>query len=155
LYVPDAIYFITGVTKERAPILKPETDMELFRETMRKAKIYHPFTMQAYVFLYDHFHLLIFVPATTNISKLLQSIQRNYTLNYKNAHGISTPLSLWQRGFWDHVIRNDQDFENHFHYIHNNPVKHGYVTRPVDYPHSSFHEYVERGVYDLDWGASE
>ena len=155
LYIPDAIYFITGITKNRCPILKPESDMELFRETMRKVKEYHPFTMRAYVLLYDHFHLLIFVPATTNVSKLLQSIQRNYTLNYKKAHHISTSLNLWQRGFWDHVIRNDHDFANHFHYIHYNPVKHGYVTRPENYPHSSFHEYVRRGVYDIDWGASE
>lgn len=155
LYIPDATYFITGVTKNRRSILEQESDMALFRETMRKAKEYHPFTMRAYVFLHDHFHLLIFVPAETNISKLLQSVQRNFTVNYKKAHDISASLNLWQRSFWDHVIRDEQDFENHFDYIHYNPIKHGYVNRPADYPHSSFHEYVRRGVYDLDWGASE
>src|SRR5262245_47858744 len=134
LYVPNALYFITGVTKDRRPTLAPPADMELFRATMREAKKYYPFTMRAYVFLHDHFHLLIFIPDTTNVSKLLHSIQRNYTLNYKKAHHLDRPTHLWQRGFWDHVIRDETDFVNHFHYIHYNPVKHGYVTRPEDWP---------------------
>ncbi len=155
LYIPNAYYFITGVTKARRPVLAAAADIELFRHTMRLAKQFHPFVMRAYVFLHDHFHLLIFVPETTNISKLLQSIQRNYTRNYKDTYHIDTPLNLWQRGFWDHVIRDEQDFINHFHYIHYNPVKHGYVTRPEDWPHSSYGEYVKRGWYEPGWGHTE
>ncbi len=155
LYVPDANYFITFVFQNRASILADPQNMALFRATLRTAKEYHPFTMRAYVFLADHLHLLIFIPTTTNISKLMQSVQRNFTRNYKAAHGIPQPIRLWQRGFWDHVIRNEQDFANHFHYIHFNPVKHGYVTRPTDYPYSSFHEYYQRGWYTADWGATQ
>lgn len=111
--------------------------------------------MRAYAFLPDHFHLLIFVPKTTDISKLAQSIQRNFTRNYKKAHGINEPVRLWQRGFWDHVIRDERDFANHFHYIHYNPVKHGYVSKPEAYTHTSFHEYVKREWYELGWGHEE
>jgi putative transposase len=155
LYIPDALYSITGVTQDRAPVLANPADMDLFRSTMRRAQEYHPFTMRAYVILHDHFHLLIFVPATTNISKLLQSIQRNYTRNYKDARGITQPLHLWQRGFWDHVIRDERDLARHFDYIHYNPVKHGYVTKPEEYAHSSFTEYVRRGWYQIGWGHVE
>jgi REP element-mobilizing transposase RayT len=81
-YVPDAVYFITGVTHERRPIFADDVNVEVLRATMRIAKTYHPFEMRAYVFMPDHFHLLIFVPKTTNISKLLHSVERNFTLNY-------------------------------------------------------------------------
>jgi putative transposase len=155
LYVPDALYFVTGVTQTRAPILADPADMELFRATMRAARIYHPFEMRAYVLLHDHFHLLVFVPETSSISKLLQSIQRNYTRNYKRAHGITHPLRLWQRGFWDHVIRDERDLARHLDCIHYNPVKHGYVTKPEAYAHSSYQEYVRREWYEIGWGHVE
>jgi len=62
---------------------------------------------------------------------------------------------IWQRRFWEHVIRDERDYERHVDYIHFNPVKHGHVARAADWPYSSFHRYVERGIYDLDWGADE
>jgi putative transposase len=154
-YVPDAIYFITGVTQARRPLFAQAANMDLLRESLRKVKTLYPFTMYAYAFLPEHMHMLIFVPATTNISKLMQSWQRNVTRNYKIAYGITTPLRLWQRGFWDHVIRDADDYERHFHYIHYNPVKHGLVRSPGDYPHTSFHAYVQRGIYAPDWGVPE
>jgi putative transposase len=59
---------------------------------------------------------------------------------------------IWQRRYWEHAIRDDVDLERHVDYIHFNPVKHGHVARVCDWPHSSFHRYVERGVLLLDWG---
>jgi putative transposase len=60
--------------------------------------------------------------------------------------------SLWQRRYWEHQTRDGRDFERHCDYIHYNPVKHGYVRRPVDWQYSTFHRYVRLGVYPLDWG---
>jgi len=154
-YVPNAIYFIVGVTQARQRLFADVANIELLRTIMRNVKELHPFKMHAYALMPDHFHLLIFVPATSTISKIMQSIQWNFTMEYKKLHRITTPTKLWQRGFWDHVIRDGRDYENHFHYIHYNPVKHGYVTRTGDYPHTSFHEYVKQGVYDPDWGQVE
>jgi putative transposase len=155
LYVPNAIYFITCVTRERQPILANEPSIELLRETMRRVREIHPFQMRAYAFMHDHLHLLIFVADGTSISRIMHSIQRNFTVNYKKAHGLTESVKMWQRGFWDHVIRDERDFANHFHYIHYNPVKHGYVSRPEDYPHTSFRTYVERGWYEVGWGHTE
>ena len=62
---------------------------------------------------------------------------------------------IWQRRFWDHVIRDELDFERHLDYIHYNPVKHGYVQCPCDWPYSSFQRWVERGVYESNWGCTE
>jgi putative transposase len=58
----------------------------------------------------------------------------------------------WQRRFWEHAIRDDADLESHIDYIHFNPVKHAKVTRVADWPHSSFHRFVERGLLPSDWG---
>ena len=155
LYISNAVYFITCATKERHRIFADGADMELLRETVRKVKEIHPFQMQAYAFMYDHFHLQIFVPNTTDISTIMHSIQRNFTLNYKKAHNLTGRIKFWQRGFWDHVIRDEHDFANHFHYIHYNPVKHGQAAKPEDYPHISFQEYLERGWYEIGWGHTE
>jgi putative transposase len=62
---------------------------------------------------------------------------------------------IWQRRFWDHVVRDDLDFERHLDYLHYNPVKHGYVPCPRDWPYSSFQCWVERGVYEPNWGCAE
>jgi putative transposase len=59
--------------------------------------------------------------------------------------------ALWQRRFWEHTIRNERDFERHVDYVHFNPAKHGLVSRVLDWPHSSFHLYVRRGVLPADW----
>ncbi len=155
LYVPNSLYFITAVTQDRQPLFANESNLELLRETMRRVKDIHPFQVRAFVFLHDHFHIMIWVPGPTDISKILHSIQRNFTLNYKKAYNITRKIKLWQRGFWDHVIRDERDLFNHFHYIHYNPVKHGYVLKPEDYPHISFHEYVKREWYEIGWGHTE
>jgi len=55
-YIPHAIVFIMGVTRDRIPYLKPEDDIELFWETMRLVQDIHPFHLLAYVILPDHFH---------------------------------------------------------------------------------------------------
>jgi REP-associated tyrosine transposase len=60
---------------------------------------------------------------------------------------------VWQRRFWEHTIRDETDLENHFDYIHYNPVKHGLVQRPCDWPWSSFHRWVRAGHYQPNWGA--
>jgi putative transposase len=59
---------------------------------------------------------------------------------------------IWQRRYWEHVIRDDTDLQRHVDYIHFNPVKHGHVSRARDWPYSSFGRYVERGLLPLDWG---
>ncbi len=62
---------------------------------------------------------------------------------------------VWQRRFWEHLIRNQQDLNRHIEYIHYNPVKHGLTKTPVDWMYSSFHRYVDQGICDLKWGSGD
>ncbi len=60
--------------------------------------------------------------------------------------------TLWQRRFWEHTIRDATDFSRHVDYIHYNPVKHGYVASPQEWPHSSLHRFVRDAILPPDWG---
>ena len=60
--------------------------------------------------------------------------------------------TIWQRRFWEHQIRDESDRQKHLDYLHYNPVKHGLVAQVKDWPHSTFHRYVNQGVYEEDWG---
>ena len=59
---------------------------------------------------------------------------------------------IWQRRYWEHQIRNDDDLAKHVAYIHFNPVKHGYVTQAVDWPYSSIHREIAKGNIAGSWG---
>ena len=58
---------------------------------------------------------------------------------------------IWQRRYWEHVIRDDRDYAAHMDYIHLNPVKHGLAEVPGDWPFSTFHRCVAAGLYPADW----
>ena len=67
----------------------------------------------------------------------------------KERHREST---IWQRRFWEHQVRDDEDLHKHLDYIHLNPVKHGLVTNPADWPYSTFYRYVKQSLYPVNWG---
>jgi putative transposase len=108
--------------------------------------------MHAYVILDDHFHWII-TPGEQNFSAIMQSIKLRFVHRYKKTIGKKGQVTLWQRRFWDHVIRSTEDLHRHMDYIHFNPVKHGYVSKPMEYKWSSFHTHVKMGNYAANWGA--
>lgn len=61
---------------------------------------------------------------------------------------------IWQRRYWEHLIRDDVDLQRHVDYIHFNPVKHGYVARAADWPWSTIHRDIVRGWLTADWGVA-
>jgi putative transposase len=166
-YIPGSAVFITQVIQNREPIFRNPNYLHLLREILHKVKAVHPFLMLGYVFLYDHFHLIIQPTGEANFSDIMHSFKPNFTKEYKKLLGLSPAQSMkfWQKRFWDHVIRDDRDFENHLHYIHFNPVKHGYVRAPHDWKDSSYLEWEKRGLYpaplaweepaEINWGNYE
>ena len=62
---------------------------------------------------------------------------------------------IWQRRYWEHTIRDERDYVTHMDYLHNNPVKHGYVNKVMDWPYSTFRYYVQRGLYSENWGVGD
>lgn len=58
---------------------------------------------------------------------------------------------IWQRRFWEHCIRDDEDYRRHMAYCWGNPIRHGLVERAVDRPYSSIHRDIRAGRVDPEW----
>ncbi len=104
----------------------------------------------AWVILPDHLHWLI-KPGEADYSKVVYSFKKGLGAEFKKTGIISQGDMIWQDRFWEHTVKDDEDRERCVEYIHFNPVKHGLVKAPGDWKHSSFHRYVERGIYPADW----
>lgn len=124
-----------------------------------------PFSLEAVVLLPDHLHAIWTLPAgDADYSRRWAGIKRGFTTQWLGAAGGEATRSqsrerhrrrgVWQRRFWEHLIRDPADFEQHLHYIHYNPVKHGYVRCPHGWRWSTFEKWITRGVYDRDWQCS-
>jgi putative transposase len=106
----------------------------------------------------DHVHALWALPEGDADFSIRWSLIKNYFSRGqeprpRSASKISKrEKGIWQRRYWEHAIRDQADLDRHVDYIHINPVKHGCVTRAIDWPYSSFHRYVQRGLLSADWG---
>ncbi|MDD5034036.1 MAG: transposase [Methylococcaceae bacterium] len=157
---PGATYFFTVVTFLRRKILCEPENVELLRAAFRTVKSRHPYTIDAFVLLPDHLHCIWTLPLDDEDYPMRWNGIKKHFTHYCPDH-YKTPSSptrkrkreqsIWQRRYWEHQIRDDRDFEKHCDYIHWNPVKHGLVSRVVDWPYSSFHRFVRLGIYPPDW----
>jgi len=80
-------------------------------------------------------------------SKSIPATERRSDVQQRRAE-----RGIWQRRYWEHLIRDEADFAAHLNYVHFNPVKHGLVMRVADWPYSTFHRLVHRGCYPESWG---
>ena len=155
--VPGATYFFTVNLRDRTSDLLVR-EIDLLRATVRATKALHPFHIDAWVVLPEHMHCLWTLPAGDAdfalrwqvikfafAKRLPRTEARTATLKARGERGI------WQRRYWEHLIRDDADYQHHFDYIHFNPKKHGHVEQLRDWPYSSFHRAVNDGIYPLDW----
>ncbi len=121
----------------------------------------YPFRTLAYCILPDHLHAIWRLPVDDADFGLRWGIvkrafSRDLAPGTRSASKIAKrDKGIWQRRFWEHQIRDDVDLQHHLDYIHFNPVKHGWVRRVADWPHSSFHRYVERALLRADWAGDE
>jgi len=158
-YIPGATWFFTVnlALREGNQLLVDHIDD--LRHAFRYIKEKHTFRLDAVVVLPDHLHCLWTLPAgDTNFSMRWNLLKGHFSRAIGKGEQISRSRQkrrergVWQRRFWEHLVRDQDDFNLHVDYIHWNPVKHGWVERVADWPHSSFHEYTARGVYPEDWG---
>jgi putative transposase len=161
--VKGGTYFFTVVTFGRRPFLTNEYVRTALREGIQEVGQALPFTIEAWVLLPDHLHTIWTLPKNDNnfasrwaVIKRIVS-KRCGSLNVRGrpideSHKKRGEELIWQRRFWDHLIRDDLDFQRHLDYLHWNPVKHGYVKRVIDWPYSTFHRFVKLGLYPIDWG---
>lgn len=145
--VSGGCYFFTLVTAQRQLLFKDAEAINFLRQAFRAEILRRPFNIQAIVVLPDHLHAIWQLPENdSDYSSRWREIKK-YTSRQLDR-------SVWQRSFWEHTIRDDKDWRRHMDYIHFNPVRHGYVSQPNMWRHSSFHKWSKHGFYDNDWGSS-
>jgi putative transposase len=156
LHLPGRSYFFTHVTYQRHPWLCTDLGRQALREAIITVRQKHPFAIDAFVLLPDHFHCILTLPKNdADYAKRWRLIKLMVT----KACGkeLALPLEkspsgerrgegkLWQRRYWEHCIRGERDFLNCCEYIHYNPVKHGLVESPTDWEFSSVHRFLGEG----------
>jgi putative transposase len=155
--INGSAFFFTVVLVDRSSNLLVE-QIDRLRQAYRVIQERRPFKTIAICILPDHVHAIWTLPdgdtdfptrwglIKSGFSRGLEARARSDSKIAKREKGV------WQRRYWEHTIRDEADLNRHIDYIHFNPVKHGCVTRVADWPHSSFHRYVERGELAPDWG---
>jgi putative transposase len=163
-YVTGGTYFFTIVTADRQPILCGDVARRCLREAMQKVRRVRPFAVVAIVLLPDHLHTVWTLPeGDTAYSTRWRRTKEEFTRAYLAGGAAEAPRSqsrlrqgergVWQRRYWEHTVRDEEDLKRCVDYIHWNPKKHGYAANVRDWPWSSFHRYVQLGEYEADWGA--
>jgi putative transposase len=163
-FIPGGTYFFTVVSYERRPILTSPIARSCLGNALRIVKARRPFESVAMVLMPDHLHAVWILPrGDSDYSTRWGRIKETFTLSFlssgggegfRNASRIRRrERAVWQRRFWEHTVRDEDDLQRCIDYIHWNPVKHGLVERVPDYPWSTFHRYARRGEYDWAWGS--
>jgi putative transposase len=172
-FVAGGCYFFTVNLLERQRTLLTD-HIDLLRDSVRRVRRLHPFHIDAWVVLPDHMHStarmqeveqrreqlpsIWTLPLDTDdfpmrwpLIKLLfcKGLPRTERLSATRQR--RAERGIWQRRYWEHTIVTERDYAQHIDYIHVNPLKHGYVQRVCDWPHSTFHRYVADGILPVDW----
>lgn len=154
--VPGGTFFFTVTLRDRRARLLVD-HIDLLRAAYAGVKRQRPFRTDAVVVLPDHLHAIWTLPdGDGDFSGRWRAIKAGFVRALTRA-GVATARNakgealVLQRRFWEHTLRDEADHAAHSDYIHYNPVKHGLVARPRDWPHSSVHRFIERGVYPADW----
>ncbi|WP_459474809.1 REP-associated tyrosine transposase [Pseudomonas sp. No.117] len=128
------------------------------RQAIRQVKARHPFDILAMVVLPDHLHALWRLPEDDgnyplrwNLIKAGFSHQLPPLETVQLSRRLKRERGVWQRRYWEHQIRDEQDLQRHLDYIHFNPVKHGHARSAVEWPYSSIHRFIRAGILPADW----
>lgn len=158
--VPGATYFFTVTLRDRRSdflVAHADTLRAAFRDVRRT----RPFVIDAIVVLPDHVHAVWTLPPDdAEYSGRWRAIKARFTRALLR-EGVSLhrdrrgEYDLRQRRFWEHLIRDDDDFARHVDYIHNNPVKHGLAANPYDWRWSSIHAFARRELIPPDWRGTD
>lgn len=158
---PGATLFFTVVLQDRQASTLTE-HREWLGMCMRSVQRAYPFSVEAMVVFLDHLHAIWRLPPDDgDYAKRWSAIKGEFTKGLVRtgvrlqARGGKGERAMWQRRFWEHHIRDERDLAHHVDYVHYNPVKHGLVSRAVDWPWSSFHRFVRQGRLPADWGLAK
>ncbi len=153
-YLPGGSFFFTAVTHQRKRVFSDDATVDILRNLVQEVRQRLPFSVDAWVVLPNHIHAVWTLPVgDADFSKRWGLIKATFTKRATTAGLVEAGVPIWQSRFWEHRIRDERDFAAHIDYVYINPVKHGLVSSVADWPWSSFHRDVARGLYPGNWGS--
>jgi putative transposase len=145
-----SFFFTVNLSDRRLRLLTD--NIALLRSAFRYARARHPFAIDAIVVLPDHLHAIWTMPeGDADYALRWRLIKSSFSRALPHGEVVSKSRAtrgergIWQRRYWEHTLRDENDYARHVEYIHFNPVKHGYVRRVRDWPYSSFPRIVRLG----------
>ncbi|MEJ2567206.1 MAG: transposase [Gammaproteobacteria bacterium] len=163
-HVPGTTYFFTVNTYRRQHLLTHPEVLATLRTAFRTVRTQYPFRIDTLVALPDHLHTLWTRPPGdadyavrwSLIKRQVSQSTRHLVVQAQTTSRINRrEIGFSQRRYWEHLIRDDADFERHVDYVHYNPVKHKLVEQVRDWPYSTFHRYVRLGLCPKDWAGGD
>ncbi|MCP3921369.1 MAG: transposase [Desulfobacterales bacterium] len=155
-------FFFNIVSYRRQKILCDNVLREALRTAIKEVQKAKPFIIDAWILLPDHLHCMWTLPKGDSNYGVRAMIKRNVTKScgkgyYNNEYMTQSKINrkestIWQRRYWEHQIRDQDDYNNHIDYIHYNPVKQKLVKNVKDWEYSTFHRFVKSDIYRGDWG---
>ncbi|WP_136634536.1 REP-associated tyrosine transposase [Pseudooceanicola onchidii] len=146
-------------------------NIDRLRSAVLATLLDRPVTVDAWVVLPDHMHFVWTLPERDEAYSIrIAAMKARFSRAMLTAGFIPPPvgrckggvnpalrrkgeIGLWQPRFWEHHIRDQADYQAHVRYCWGNPVKHGLARRPVDWPYSSIHRDIRRGLVEAEWSA--
>ncbi len=162
-FVPGGTFFFTVVTHQRKPILTEPRVRRALRQSLKRTRDERPFRIDAIVLLPDHLHTLWTLPDddadfSTRWRLIKYGVSRgvgaNVDVQPSESRRSKGEQGVWQRRFWEHMVRDEAEFNALCDYIHFNPVKHGHAPCAHAWPYSSFHRFVRERRYTMEWRCS-
>jgi putative transposase len=157
-FVPGGTWFFTVNLLQRRGNDLLVREIDLLRKVVQGVRQRYPFHIDAWVVLPEHMHCVFSLPeGDSDFSLRWRLIKSGFSRALPKIESLSAvrqgsgERGIWQRHYWEHLIRDELDFQRHIDYVHVNPLKHGLVKRVVDWPYSTFHRYVDVGIYVADW----
>lgn len=156
-FVPGGTYFFTVALQDRRSRLLIE-HVERLRAAYRRISQLHPFETVAVCILPDHIHAIWRMPPDdADFALRWRLIKSGFSRGFEPAatnasQAAKREKGIWQRRYWEHQIRDDDDLRRHVDYVHFNPVKHGHARQAGDWPYTSLRRWVARGDLPEDWG---
>jgi putative transposase len=137
------VFFTVALAARGSDMLLRE--VEVLRQAVRVTRADRPFAIDAWVVLPDHMHCVWTLPeGDSDFSTRMGAIKARFSramphTDRRRSHEARREHGIWQRRFWEHHIRDKEDYRAHVRYCWVNPVKHGLVEHPRDWPFSSYH----------------
>jgi putative transposase len=156
-YQPGGSWFFTVNLADRHKTTLVDK-VDVLMSVIRRIKRQRPFRLDALVILPDHLHTIWQLPdGDTDFPGRWRAIKGGFSLAIPLTEARTrvqiarSERGIWQRRYWEHLIRNDAEHRAYLDYCYFNPVKHGLVSAVRDWPHSTYHRDVRAGLYARDF----